>query len=41
MSVSIKQIAKMCGVSEGTVDRAINNRPGIKEETKQKVLAVA
>lgn len=41
MSVSIKQIAKMCGVSEGTVDRAINNRPGIKEETKQKILAVA
>ena len=28
----------MCGVSVGTVDRAINNRPGIKEQTKQKIL---
>ena len=34
MSVSIKEIARMCGVSEGTVDRALNNRSGIKEETK-------
>ena len=38
MRVTIKDIAKYCGVSSGTVDRALNNRPGIKEKTKQKVL---
>jgi len=37
----MKEIARICGVSEGTVDRAINNRPGIKEATKQRVLEVA
>jgi LacI family transcriptional regulator len=39
--MTIKEIAKLCGVSEGTVDRAINNRPGIKEETRQRVIEVA
>ncbi len=37
---TIKDIAKICGVSEGTVDRAINDRPGIKPETKEKILRV-
>lgn len=41
MRVTIKDIAKHCGVSSGTVDRALNNRPGIKEKTKQKVLKAA
>lgn len=41
MAGSIKEIARICGVSEGTVDRALNNRPGIKEATKQRVLEVA
>lgn len=41
MSVSIKEIARMCGVSEGTVDRALNNRSGIKEETKKRILETA
>ena len=41
MAVSIKEIAKICGVSEGTVDRALNNRSGIKAETKERILAVA
>lgn len=41
MATSIKQIAKMCGVSEGTVDRALKNRTGIKEDTKQRILNVA
>lgn len=40
-SVRIKDIAKKCNVSEGTVDRALNNRGGIKEETKELVLRVA
>ena len=41
MAVRIKDIALKCGVSEGTVDRALNNRCGIKEETKQLVLKTA
>ncbi len=41
MAVSIKEIARMCGVSEGTVDRALNNRTGIKEETKKRILETA
>lgn len=40
MAVSIREIAKICGVSEGTVDRALNNRSGIKESTKRKILEV-
>jgi len=37
--MTIKDIAKAVGVSRGTVDRALHNRPGISEETKQRVLA--
>lgn len=38
MRITIEDIAKKCGVSVGTVDRAINNRFGISEKTKKKVL---
>ncbi|MEC2346659.1 LacI family DNA-binding transcriptional regulator [Paenibacillus barengoltzii] len=41
MTVSIKEIARICGVSIGTVDRALNNRPGISPKTKEKILKVA
>src|SRR5690554_4271825 len=41
MGVSIKQIAEIAGVSRGTVDRALNDRPGIKPEVKQHVLEIA
>jgi len=41
ISATIKDIAKKCGVSEGTVDRALNNRCGIKKETKEKIMQVA
>ncbi len=41
MSISTKKIAEICGVSQGTVDRALNNRKGINEETKKKILEVA
>jgi len=41
MSVTIKEIAKIAGVSRGTVDRALNNRDGVNEEVAKKVLAIA
>ncbi len=41
MRVTISDIAKYCGVSEGTVDRALNNRFGISEKTKAKIMAAA
>lgn len=39
-SITIKEIAKLCGVGVSTVSRAINNHPDINEETKQKVMKV-
>jgi len=41
ISATIKDIALACGVSEGTVDRALNGREGIKKETKEKILQTA
>ncbi len=41
LKITTSQIAKICNVSQGTVDRALNNRHGIKAETKQKILDVA
>jgi len=35
---TIKDIAEYCNVSVGTVDRAINNRPGINEATRKRIL---
>lgn len=39
--ITIKTIAQKAGVSVGTVDRALNNRGRIKEETCQKVQKIA
>lgn len=39
--ISTSKIAEICGVSQGTVDRALNNRKGIKEETKKRIVQVA
>ncbi|MBQ7794206.1 MAG: LacI family DNA-binding transcriptional regulator [Clostridia bacterium] len=41
LKISTSEIAKICNVSQGTVDRALNNRADIKAETKQKILEVA
>jgi LacI family transcriptional regulator len=41
MAVTIKQIGELAGVSRGTVDKVLNNRPGVKKETRQKVLSIA
>lgn len=38
--MTIKDIAKKCGVSVTTVSRALNNLPGINQETKERILKV-
>ena len=40
-SISTTQLARICGVSQGTVDRALHDRGGISQKTKEKILAVA
>ena len=41
MSVTLKDIAAYCGVSIGTVDRALHNRGRINPEVRDKILAAA
>ena len=38
--VTIKDVAKLCGVGVSTVSRAINNHPDINGETKEKIMRV-
>ncbi|WP_226669241.1 LacI family DNA-binding transcriptional regulator [Metabacillus litoralis] len=40
MNLTIKDIAKMAGVSPGTVSKIINNYSGISEKTKKKVMDI-
>jgi LacI family transcriptional regulator len=39
--VTMKDIARLANTSIGTVDRALNNKPGVKNETRQKILQIA
>jgi len=39
--ISTSRLAKLCGVSQGTIDRALNNRSGISQKTKEHILSVA
>ena len=39
--VGMKDIAERLGVSTGTVDRALNGKPGVSPETRARVLAAA
>ncbi len=41
MSFTTKDLARVCGVSLGTIDRAFRNRAGIKAETRDRILAAA
>ncbi|MBE6565140.1 MAG: LacI family transcriptional regulator [Ruminococcaceae bacterium] len=39
--ITTTQLARICGVSQGTVDRALHNRKGINPETQARILEVA
>ena len=39
--ISTTKFAEICCVSQGTVDRALNNRKGISPKTKEKILKIA
>ncbi len=41
INITIKDIAKMAGVSHSTVSRSLNNSPRVKQETKDKINAIA
>lgn len=41
MAGNVKQIAQIAGVSRGTVDRALNGRPGVKKEVADKIMEIA
>ena len=39
--ITTTQLARICGVSQGTVDRALHNRGGINPETQARILEIA
>lgn len=41
LRITTGELAEICGVSQGTVDRALNGRRGISRATKEKILKVA
>jgi LacI family transcriptional regulator len=41
MNVTIKDIAKMAGVSYSTVSKALNDSPLVKSDTKKRIVAIA
>ncbi len=40
MPLTLKDIARMVGVSESTVSRAINNKPGVGEKTRTEIMKI-
>jgi LacI family transcriptional regulator len=41
MQITLKDIARMAGVAESTVSRALNNKKGVGEKTRQKIIKIA
>lgn len=39
--ITTTQLARICGVSQGTVDRALHNRDGINPKTRNRILEIA
>lgn len=40
MGITINDIARIAGVSRGTVDKVLHNRPGVSAETREKVMRI-
>ncbi len=40
MGITATEIAKLCGVSRATVDRALKNKSGIQPETRRRILEI-
>ena len=41
MSISVRKLAQLLGVSPASVSLALNGKPGVSEETREKILAAA
>lgn len=41
MTITQKDLAKMAGVAESTVSRALNDKPGVSRETREEILKLA
>ena len=41
MNISVRKLAQLAGVSSATVSMVLNNKPGIGQETRDRVLAIA
>lgn len=41
MRITVKDIAKLAGVTQPTVSKAMNNEPGVSEETRMRILKIA
>jgi len=40
MAITLRQVAKLAGVSPATVSRVINSRPGVRPEIRKRVWQV-
>jgi LacI family transcriptional regulator len=40
MTLTLKQIAELAGVSRSTASRVLNERPGVRPEVRERVLQV-
>lgn len=41
LKITTSELSKICSVSQGTVDRALNNRADINSETKKRIVSIA
>jgi LacI family transcriptional regulator len=40
MSITLEQIAQLAGVSRTTASRVINERPGVRPQTRERVMQI-
>jgi len=41
MSITVKELAKICNLSEAAVSMALRNKPGVSSETRRKIMELA